>query len=231
MQEGQQEQRFSPNAQIDLVPNDPKGDGREVTGAGALRNKKHAHTHTHALTNPKALNPKPSGRVTPAGSPGGAFARGWWWGPAQMGSSGLTLGGQLLCFSTCSSWQPRESHTSTGTYREPSRQQNPFCQPRRTGREEKNNTGWFVQVIIFIPEQLEDTSLNALPRELSERQRSELGAGGAGRRSAAPSCTHTRHGGSLKSRGDPPSCPAPAGGGLTPRKSLCQCPCTPRRCS
>lgn len=38
LQEGQQEQRFFPNAQIVLVPNDPKGDGKEVTGAGALRN-------------------------------------------------------------------------------------------------------------------------------------------------------------------------------------------------
>lgn len=49
LQEGQQEQRFSPNAQIDLVPNDPKGDGKEVTGAGALRNSKHTHAHTLML--------------------------------------------------------------------------------------------------------------------------------------------------------------------------------------
>lgn len=49
LQEGQQEQRFSPNAQIDLVPNDPNGDGKEVTGAGALRNSKHTHAHTLML--------------------------------------------------------------------------------------------------------------------------------------------------------------------------------------
>lgn len=49
LREGQQEQRFSPNAQIDLVPNDPKGDGKEVTGAGALRNEKHTHAHTLML--------------------------------------------------------------------------------------------------------------------------------------------------------------------------------------
>lgn len=35
--------------QIDLVPNDPKGDGQEVTGAGALRNSKRTHAHTLML--------------------------------------------------------------------------------------------------------------------------------------------------------------------------------------
>lgn len=84
-------------------------------------------------------------------------------------------------------------------------------------RGKKNNTGWFVQVINFIPEQLEDTSLNVLPRELSEPQRSELGpaGAGAGRRSAAASCTHTLHSVSLTAPGwrDPLSCPSGAAGG------------------
>lgn len=111
--------------------------------------------------------------------------------------------------------------------REPSRQQNPFCQPRRTGREEKkNNTGWFVQVIIFIPEQLEDTSLNVLPRELSESQRSELGAGRGGGGTTLRSSelhTHTtqRIPENPRAERDPPSCPSEAGGGnYSSEKSL-----------
>lgn len=109
--------------------------------------------------------------------------------------------------------------------REPSCQQNPFCQPCRTGREEKkNNTGWFVQVINFIPEQLEDTSLNVLPRELSESQRSELGAGRGGttlRSSELHTHTTQRIPENPRAERDPPSCPSDAGGGnYSSEKSL-----------
>lgn len=101
-------------------------------------------------------------------------------------------------------------------------------------RGKNNNTGWLVQVIIFIPEQLEDTSLNCCPESCPRLRGQSWGPAGAGRRSAAPCCTHTLHSVSLNT-------PALGGtlraahqkleGGITPRRSLCQCPCTPRRCS
>lgn len=93
-------------------------------------------------------------------------------------------------------------------------------------RGKKNNTGWFVQVIIFIPEQLEDTSLNVLPRELSESQRSELGAsrGGGGTTLCSSELhTHTtqRIPENPRAARDPPSCPSEAGGGnYSSEKSL-----------
>lgn len=90
--------------------------------------------------------------------------------------------------------------------------------------EKKNNTGWFVQVIIFIPEQLEDTSLNVLPRELSESQRSELGPGRGGttlRSSELHTHTTQRIPENPRAGRDPPSCPSQAGGGnYSSEKSL-----------
>lgn len=83
-----------------------------------------------------------------------------------------------------------------------------------------------MQVIIFIPEQLEDTSLNVLPRELSESQRSELGAGRGGggmtlRSSELRAHTTQRIPGNARAARGPPSCPSDAGGGnYSSEKSL-----------
>lgn len=74
----------------------------------------------------------------------------------------------------------REPHLNQHTQRTLSSAKPLLPAPPDWERGKKKNTGWFVQVINFIPEQLEDTSLNVLPREVSEWQRSEAGAGRAG---------------------------------------------------
>lgn len=75
LQEREQERRISPNTDsgwTDLVPNDPKVDDEEVTGAGGsqeLKARTHIHTYARTLTNPKPLIPNPNRRVAPGGSP------------------------------------------------------------------------------------------------------------------------------------------------------------------
>lgn len=158
---------------------------------------------------------------------GGAPLR---WAPWTSHLEGNCCAFQLARPSSPERATPQPAHTEN-----PQVSKTPSASPTGLGERKKNNTGWFVQVIIFIPEQLEDTSLNVLPRELSESQRSGRGAGG-GRvgRSAAPSCTHTLHSESLKRpglRGTLRAVCQKLQVGITPQRSLCQCPCTPRQCS
>lgn len=126
---------------------------------------------------------------------------------------------QLACPGRPERATPRPAHTEN-----PHVSKTPPASPAGLGEREKNNTGWFVQVIIFIPEQLEDTSLNVLPREPSECQRSELGAGRGGTTLCSSQLhTHTtqRIPENPRAARDPPSCPSQAGGGnYSSEKSL-----------
>lgn len=121
----------------------------------------------------------------------------------------------------------REPHLNRHTQRTLTSAKPLLCQPRGLGERKKNNTGWFVQVIIFIPERLEDTSLNVLPREPSECQRS-VRAGGRQGRGGTTLCSsqlHTHTTGRIpetaRAARGPPSCLSQAGGGdYSSEKSL-----------
>lgn len=100
----------------------------------------------------------------------------------------------------------KKSHDCAGTYGVSSSVSKTISdQPTLDWGGEKKSRGWFLRVIIFIPEQLEDTSLNVLPKS----QPSEIRAGGGAgvftmlHGSKPHTHTHTRHSVSLKIHGLP----------------------------
>lgn len=92
------------------------------------------------------------------------------WAPWTSHLEGNCCAFQLARPSSPERATPQSAHTEN-----PHVSKTPSASPTGLGERKKNNTGWFVQVIIFIPEQLEDTSLNVLPRAVRV---SEVRAGG-----------------------------------------------------
>lgn len=144
------------------------------------------------------------------------------WAPWTSHLEGNCCAFQLACPGSPERATPQRAHTEKRTLMS-AKPVLPALPDWERGKK-KNNTGWFVQVINFIPEQLEDTSLNVLPRELSESQRSELGAGRGGttlRSSELHTHTTQRIPENPRAERDPPSCPSDAGGGnYSSEKSL-----------
>lgn len=179
---GAQTDRFSTNAS-----------GRRWCGGdgGSQEFKAHARAHTHALTDPEPPSRGLTAEFCPRGGPGRR----------------VPSAGQLLCFLTRSFWEPRRRATTALAHTEyPHLSAKPSLTSQRwTGGGEKKSRGWFLRVIIFIPEQLEDTSLNVLPKS----QPSEIRAGGGAgvftmlHGSKPHTHTHTRHSVSLKIHGLP----------------------------
>lgn len=151
-----------------------------MTGAGALRNEKHTHTHScsNQSQSPDSKAQRKSYTCRESSwwllhvAGGGVLLR---WAPWTSHLEGNCCAFRLACPGGPERATPQPAHTEN-----PHVSKTPSASPAGLAERKKNNTGWFVQVIIFIPEQLEDTSLNVLPRELSESQRSELGASRAG---------------------------------------------------
>lgn len=188
---------------------------------------KSTHTHTHSCSN------HPQSPDSKAQRKSYTCRESWWWlctwlvvGSRSDGLLGPhTWRAIAVLFNLLVLAALREPHLNRHIRRALMSAKPPLPAPPDRERG-KNNTGWFVQVIIFIPEQLEDTSLNVSPRELSECQRSELGAGRGGGGTTLRSSellTHTtrRIPENPRAARDPPSCPAQAGGGnYSSEKSL-----------
>lgn len=140
----------------------------------------HTRTHTHTLINPKPLIPNPNRRVTHEGSPCGGSACGWCVGvPVRLAPWTSHLEGNFCAF-----WP-----ANSGSHeREPQLnwhiQSILICQQKKKNlwpatlewerKKKKKKRLVFAGDLLFIPEQLEDTSLNVLPRELSKSHPLEI---------------------------------------------------------
>lgn len=219
-----------------------------MTGAGGsqeLKARTHIHTYARTLTNPKPLIPNPNRRVAPGGSPlrvaGAPRAQADWLLGAHIWRAIAVLFDLLILIAM------GKNHNSIGTHRLSSSVSSKLSDhPHLIGKEkkvgkEKNKIkgGHFLQVILFIPEQPENTSLNVNPESFQSliHQRSEIGTGfgqggDAPRFRAAHTHTAQRIPENPRAARYPPSAvhqkPERR---ITPQKSLCQCPYMPRRCS
>lgn len=200
-----------------------------------LSGRKSTHTHTHSCSNqPQSPDSKAQRKLHLQGvlvvalhvAAGGVLLR---WAPWTSHLEGNCCAFQLACPGRPERATPRPAHTEN-----PHVSKTPPASPTGLGEREKIIQAGLCRWLFLSQNNWKIHPWMCCPESRPSVRGQSWGLAGAGRRSAAPSCTHTLHSVSLKIPGLPGTLPAVhhrLEAGITPRRSLCQCPCTPRRCS